>query len=264
MIIPIPSNKKRFQIRVGIRAFFPFELGIKAFDATRYNTHYFRRRVLFHSGDFHKGEAFREITIPMPISPQTLTLELYDKNSLEDTAFEVVNFKVEKMTPSSVWAEQHMQRFIAFAEKFCEKAGYIQTGFYHSPDYQFLIHYLPQITGMMGETLATPARIHRVTGRCQVNQQMFKRYSIPVRLFILLHERQHFTIPTREEKPADLGALKLYLDLGYPVIEAVYAVTKIFKQPGNIVSAAHLQRTKDIIHFIDAYKAQNKLEETAV
>ena len=95
MVIPVPSNRKRFRIRIGIRAYVPFDLGIKAYDATRYNTHYFRRRVSFHSSDFHKGAAYREILIPMPISPETLSVALYDKASLDDTTFHIEKFKVE-------------------------------------------------------------------------------------------------------------------------------------------------------------------------
>lgn len=264
MVIPVSSNKKRFRIRIGIRAFSPFHLGIKAYDATRYNTHYFRRKVTFRSSDFHKGEAYREIIIPMPISPQTLSVELIDKFSKDDAAFEVVKFKVEKMPPSKLWAEKHMHDFIKFAEDFSQKAGYVTSGFYHSPDYQFLIHYLPQIKGQFGELMITPARTHRITGRHQVAQDSFKRFTIPVRLFILLHERQHFTIPTRKEKPADLTALKLYLDLGYPTIEAVYAATKVFRMHPETVGKDQVNRTKDIIEFIDRYKASKSNHQTTI
>jgi len=255
VVIPVPSNKKRFRIRIGIRAFTPFHLGIKAYDATRYNTHYFRRKVPFRSSDFQEGEAYREIIIPMPISPETLSVELIDKYSKNDNAFQVEKFKVEEMPPAKIWAEQHMHDFIKFAENFSQKAGYVKTGFYHSPDYQFLIHYLPQIKGQLGEVMVTPARTHRVTGRHQVAQDLFKRFTVPVRLFILLHERQHFTLPTRQEKPADLAALKLYLDLGYPTIEAVYAATKVFRLHPETIGKGQVIRTKDIIDFIDRYKA---------
>ena len=257
MVIPVPSNKKRFRIRIGIRALAPFHLGIKAYDATRYNTHYFRRKVVFRSEDFQKGKSYREIIIPMPVSPKTLSVELIDKHSKDDSVFKVEKFKVEEMPPSKVWAEKHMHDFIKFAEDFSQKAGYIKTGFYHSSDYQFLIHYLPQITGQLGEVMVTPARTHRVTGRHQVSQDLFKRFTIPVRLFILLHERQHFTLPTRKEKPADLAALKLYLDLGYPTIEAVYAATKVFRLHPETVGSGQVIRTKDIIEFIDRYKENN-------
>ncbi|HEY9084028.1 MAG TPA: hypothetical protein VIN73_11890 [Vicingaceae bacterium] len=257
MVIPVSANKKRFRIRIGIRALTPFHLGIKAYDATRYNTHYFRRKVTFLSEDFSNGKTYREIIIPMPVSPNTLSVELMDKFSKDDTSFRIEKFKVEDMPESKVWADEHMHDFIRFAEDFCQKAGYIKTGFYHSSDYRFLIHYLPEITGSMGQVMITPARTHRVTGRHQVAQELFKRFTIPVRLFIMLHERQHFTLPTRKEKPADMTALKLYLDLGYPTIEAVYAATKVFRMHPEAIGGEQVIRTKDIIDFIDRYKAAN-------
>tara|TARA_R100000750_G_scaffold30200_3_gene19227 strand:- start:37444 stop:38229 length:786 start_codon:yes stop_codon:yes gene_type:complete len=255
VVIPVSSNKKRFRIRIGIRALTPFHLGIKAYDATRYNTHYFRRKVTFLTEDFSKGTTYREITIPMPVSPDTLSVELIDKFSKDDTSFRIEKFKIEDMPASRVWADEHMHDFIRFAEDFCQKAGYVKTGFYHSLDYQFLIHYLPKITGSMGQVMITPARTQQVTGRHQVAQELFKQFSIPVRLFIMLHERQHFTLPTRKEKPADMAALKLYLDLGYPTIEAVYAATKVFLMHPGTTGPEQVIRTKDIIDFIDRYKA---------
>ena len=259
MVIPVPSNKKRFKVLIGIKALYPFEMGIKAFDATKPNTHYFRRKVSFNN----KGKMYREITIPMPISPDTLSIELYDKNSPQDGAFKIKNFKVEKMQTSTVWASKDMHDFIAFAQSFAEKAGYIETGFYHSKDYQFLFHYLPQITGNFGEVLITPARTHRITGRHQISQDLFKQFTIPIRMFILLHERQHFTIPTREEIPADLAALKLFLDMGYPTIEAVYAATKVFMLHPETIGKPQVERTKTIIDFIDQYKKEKRLKEKA-
>ena len=258
MVIPIPSNNKRFRIRIRIKALFPFEMGIIAFDATKINTHYFRRKVLFTKADFDKGKIYRDIIIPMPFSPNTLSVELFDKNSDDDSAYIIEKFELEKMPEPILFADKAMHDYIEFAQNFCEKAGYAKSGFYHNPEHSFLIHYVPQITGQFGEALATPARCHRVTGRIQVSMKQFRQFSIPVRMFIMLHERQHFTIPTREEKPADLAALKLYLDMGYPKIEAVYAATKVFRMHPNSIGPNQVTRTKDIIDFIDKYSKNNR------
>jgi len=250
MLVPVPTYQKRCRITIGIYAKEPFELGINAFDATRHSTSYFRRKVQF------KSPGYREITIPLPISPEVLSVRLYDKKKhhYDADTFQVEKFDLLELPLAEVWAEPHMHDFIAFAQGFCEKAGYTHTGFHHSDDYRFLIHYLPEITDQFGQVMVTPARVNRVTGRHQVSQVLFEQFTIPVRLFILLHERHHFTIPTREEKPADLEALKLYLDLGYPTIEAVYAMTQVFMMNPESIGAAHVTRTKDVIDFIDAYK----------
>jgi hypothetical protein len=263
MVIPIPSHKKRFLIRIGIRAFAPFDLGILAHDATKPNTHYFRRRVPFRANDFRNGEAYREIVMKLPVSPETLAVELYDKHSDEDSLFQIEKFEVGKLPVSNLWAEQHMHDFIDFAQDFSQRAGYMPTGFHHSPDYQFLIHYLPQIKSQFGDVMVTPARTHRITGRHQVSQELFKNFSVPIRMFIMLHERQHFTIPTREEIPADLAALKLYMNLGYPTMEAVYAATKVFRIHPETVGKTQAQRTKEIIDFINQYKQERNLHKVA-
>ncbi len=250
-------------VRIGIRAFAPFDMGILAHDATKPNTHYFRRKVPFRPEDFKRGEAYREITMKLPVSPETLAVELFDKHREDDSLFQVEKFKVGELPPSNVWAEQHMHDFIDFAQDFSQRAGYIPTGFYHAPDYQFLIHYVPQIKSQMGDVMVTPARTHRVTGRHQVSQDLFRQFSIPIRMFIMLHERQHFTIPTREEIPADLAALKLYLDMGYPTMEAVYAATKVFRLHPETVGQVQTERTKQIIDFINQYKKDQRIKKAA-
>ena len=263
MVIPVPTQQQRLNIRLGIRANAPFHLGILAQDATKAHTHYFRRRVPFRPTDFEEGTSYREISIKLPVSPKTLSLELYDKHRPDDQRFRIEDFKVSPLPPAQVWAKKHMHDFITFAEDFSQKAGYRNAGFYHSPDYQFLIHYLPRIMGQDGEELVTPARTHRITGRHQVSQRYFRQFSIPIRMFILLHERQHFTLPTRQEVPADLAALKLYMDLGYPTIEAIYAMTKIFLMHPNTLGAIHSTRVRKILEFIEQYKKQQQLNKAA-
>ena len=238
------------QLRIGIRALEPLELGIHAYDAGRVYTDYFRRKVTFT----HQGPDERTITLKLPVSPDTLTVELYDKKRSNDSAFAVTQFRPEALPDSKVWATPAMHDFIAYAERFAQRAGNLRPGFYPSEDDAFLIQYLPQIRDQFGAVMVTPARTHRQTGRIQVSQALFRKYTIPVRLFILLHEWQHFTQPTREEIPADLGALRQYLDLGYPTIEAVYAATKVFGQHPGMVGPFQVERTRHIVDFIDRYR----------
>lgn len=248
MIIPVPSKGKRFIIRLGISAYIPVEIGIRAYDPTRANTHYFRRKVAF------KKDGFREINIPMPLSPETLEIEIYNKDTDGDEGFALEKFDVENMPPAELWEKPEMHRFIDFAQKFAQQAGYARTGFHQDKEAEFLLHYLPEIKDSAGRTMVTPARTHRVTGRHQVSQKLFRQFSIPIRFFILLHERAHFVLPTREEKPADLAALKIYLELGFPRIEAVYAATQVFGLHPETIGEPHVTRTKDIMHFINNHK----------
>ena len=118
-----------------------------------------------------------------------------------------------------------------------------------------MFQYLPSITDAFGKELITPARTHRKMPRVQISQRMFKSYSIPIRVAILAHEGCHWFLNTRSQKTADLCGIKQYLDYGFPTIEAVYAVTKVFGQHPEVVGKSQIQRTKDVIAFIDKYRA---------
>ncbi|MCB9448690.1 MAG: hypothetical protein H6585_10135 [Flavobacteriales bacterium] len=241
-----------------MRASQPFSLVVKGYDADRPNSYYFRRRVPFKARLF-KGEdkGYKEFSIPLPVSPDLLMLEVYDKVYRDDEGFKIEKLEAEKMEPSEVWAEPEMHRFMDFALKFAIKAGYSRPGFYDSKSRDFLIEYLPVIKDEEGYPMITPARTNRKTGRIQVSQMHFRQYTIPIRLYILLHERCHYQIPTRKEKPSDICALKPYLDMGFPETEGVYAATKIFQAHPETVGPKHADRVRNIHAFVDSY-IQNK------
>lgn len=264
MVIPIPSNKKRFTIRLKITATYPLALGMVVYDPSKPYSDYFRRKVTIRASAFKKkGKGQREISIPVPVSPDNLTLDIYNKSTGKDDGFKIEQFKVEPMSSAEVWASPERHKFMDFAIKFAQKAGYAQPGFYHSPDHDFLIQYLPTITDPMGQELVTPARIHRQMPRVQLSQKLMKQFTVPVRVAILSHEGCHFFKNTRSEKRADLCGIKYYLDYGFPTIEAVYAATKVFLLHPESVGEPHIERTKDIIDLIDQYKAEKKLKKIA-
>lgn len=261
MVIPIPSQKQKFKVKVGIRAYEPCALSIRCYDATKPNTDYIRRRVPFKRELFRgKNAGYKEFSLPFPLSPDQLMVEMQDKMYGDDSHFKIEKFELEKIKPREVWAEPQIHRYIDFARDFATKAGYLPTGVYDSKDGDFLIQYLPIIEDEAGEPLVTPARTNRKSGRMQISQSAFAGYTVPVRVVVMLHERFHFQIPTRLEKPADLSGIRLYLDLGFPRLEAVYATTKIFSSHPESVGQGHLTRVKDITKFIDWYSQKNNLK----
>lgn len=262
MLLPITSNKTRFLIKLGITAFSPFVMGIKAYDPYRRNAHYFRRKITFKPASFIKGVARRKLQIPMPVSPDLLALELVDKARKGEDDFQIDYLEIEKMPAPKVWATPEQHRFMDHAIQFAQKCGDLPTGYYSSPGHEFLIHYLSAITDSEGKELITPARIHRKMPRVQVSRRMFKQFSIPVRVAILAHEGCHFFNNTRSETEADLCGIKYYLDSGYPGIEAVYALTKVFLLHPHTVGQNHIDRTRAVIDFIDHYKAKKENPKT--
>lgn len=247
MLIPIPSHRKRFTLAITIKVKKAMHVGFKVYDPTVPNTHYFRRKAYLTKGQQ------RCIKIPLPVTPEALELEVYDKNTGDDLGIEIVDFKVVMMRDPQFWATPEQQRFMDFAIQFAQKAGYVPSGFYDSPNHEFLFQYLPSIVDAFGKELITPARIHRKMPRVQLSQRLFKTYTIPVRVAILSHEGCHWFLNTRNETTADLCGIRHYLDYGFPKIEAVYAATKIFSRHPGLVGEIQVKRTKEIVDFIDGY-----------
>ncbi len=254
MKIPVPSQRQRFTITLEVTALRPTTLGMVVYDPYRPYSDYFRRKITFRPRGFKDGpRPSREVRIPMPVSSEQLVLEVYNKKDDENEGFEVTGFSVQAMPPAELWASPERHRFMAFAIGFAQKAGYAKPGFYTAPDHEFLIQYLPVITDDAGQELVTPARIHRQMPRVQLSQRQFRQFSIPVRVAILSHEGCHYFMDTRSEREADLCGLQYYLDYGFPKIEAVYAATQVFQQHPASVGQPHLDRTSDIMAFIDRY-----------
>lgn len=248
MLMSIPSRYKRFTLAITLRALREVSVGFKVYDPVYPNTHYFRRKAKLQTGQL------RTLKIPLPITPESLELEIYDKRDYSDDDFEVVDFKVQPMDAPKLWNTPEQQRFLEFAIGFAQKAGYTPTGFYDSKKQEFLFQYLPAITDSMGKELITPARTSRKMPRVQISQRMFKTFTIPIRVVILAHEGCHWFLNTRSQKTADLCGIRQYLDYGFPKIEAVYAATKIFSRNPELVGTAQVKRTQDIIGFIEQYR----------
>lgn len=249
MITTIPSNRERFRIRLTIVSKTPFHLGIRLYNPKHPNSYYFRRKAIFKDSAIH-----REFMISMPVSPKCLEMEIYDKNSPSDTAFEIQNVRVEKMPNIKMWATDAQYNFFEFAVDFSEKAGFCPTGFYESKDGDFLFQYLSKITDAFGNELITPARTHRKMPRVQISRKLFLGYTVPIRVAILAHEGCHWFLNTRSQTTADLCGIKQYLDYGFPTIEAVYAVTKVFGNNPEMVGKSQISRTKQVINFIENYR----------
>ncbi|WP_027395129.1 hypothetical protein [Aquimarina latercula] len=248
MIIPIPSLRKRFTIAITVKVKRAMHVGFKVYDPLSPNTHYFRRKAYLERGQK------RSIKIPLPVSPEELEMEVYDKKTGDDEGIDILDFKVIMMDEPKIWTTPEQQRFMEFAIQFAQKAGYVPSGFYDSPNNEFLFQYLPSIVDAFGKELITPARIHRKMPRVQISQRLFKTYTIPVRVAILAHEGCHWFLNTRSETTADLCGIRHYLDYGFPKIEAVYAATKIFSQHPELVGEIQVRRTKEIVQFINQYR----------
>lgn len=147
-----------------------------------------------------------------------------------------------------------LKEAIKFIQEFSENAGVYGNGSYYSDKRNFRIDYVDVISEQ-GKALTTPARIHNETGRIEVARRYFLPCTVPSRDAILFHEFSHFNLneDQHDEIEADLNALKIYLGLGYPVIEAhkgFLGVFKTYPSPENRIRYEYLK------NFIDNFEQE--------
>lgn len=192
------------------------------------------------------------VTLPMPFTPLQLKLlveastpvEITEVNPLiqiiEANIYEISALRKEKLRLDGV-----SKKFIAHAVDFAEEAGFEMHGMTYTNDTgQFPILYYANLPGTN-----TPARIHKQTGEIQVSAEKFRGMTVPMRIFILLHEWAHFFKNSNNEIECDLHAARIFLGLGFPKYEAMSAVTEVLTDHPD-----HIERVIKLKEFIKAYR----------
>jgi len=198
-------------------------------------TLYFRRK---------KEVAGEEVLeFPMPVAPKKLLLVVSGQNfslSVKKTPLEISKEKFS--------TEEH--QFFKHILEFVAKFSTLHTGIYTDEQGRFPLvlstHIRDRNTGAIKQT---PARVSRITGQIEVSQTKFSEYSLPMQVFILLHEYSHYKLNTSSETESDLQALRWYLALGFPQTEAIYAHTKIF----NAQNPEHFKRVQQLLDYVKHY-----------
>ena len=242
-------NKKPVTLAVTILVASPTKIYIRAYDKDFPKTMYTDRY-----GMVQDEQTFY---IRMPISPEKIVVEIsknpyFDK--MGDGGFKVLDIKplpLKKKLGAFNSASPVVKNFVAFAQEFSKRASYISAkgSIYTSNDGQFQIDYLDEIRDENGMALNTPARINKSTAVIQVSKSKFDKYTVPMRMAILLHEFSHYYLNGNiaNETEADLNALLIYLGLGYPRIDAYNVFTKVFETSNN---DDNIKRMKIIDEFI--------------
>jgi hypothetical protein len=201
-------------------------------DSSKENTYYFAREKKV------MGEELLEF--PMPMTPNVLTIEIEKLQNTYGGNFSIVEVKAVELASSLAVFPTGTYDFAQFAMRFSLKAGYLKSDFYVSKDENHVIWYKNNI-----DTSGTPAKINRRTGVVKVAVDRFRKYTIPMRVFILLHEYYHWRFATTDEVKADMSALRTYLQLQFPKSEANYAMTRIF--PDTPFSRMRAQKMDEYI-----------------
>lgn len=249
-------DEKPCTLMFEIQTAFPKKMYIKVADAEKPNTIFTNRHCMV---DAHEG-----IFVRMPIAPKRAVIDVISEDELgggKDTNYKVVDAKklpLKRKLTSFNHANPTIQKFVKFAEQFCAKAGYISAkgSIYTSDDGKFRIDYLDDIVDANGNSIKTPARISRNEGIIEVSKVKFEKYTIPMRMAILLHEFSHFYLNTdmANETEADLNGLLIYLGLGYPRIDAYNVFTQVFSTSANELNVNRMRIIDDFIrNFEEKY-----------
>jgi len=242
---------------LGLETFEPKTLYVVVRDAKNKNTQYTNR--------YNTVDGREEFEILMPVSPQRAEVIVRSERELSgeknDNQYKVYKARLQDlytghMNFSPETGRKQADDFIKFAEEFAARASYASAGgsVYTSDDGKYKIKYLDVIKdNRTGRELKTPARISRTTGIIEVSKQHFATYTVPMRMAILLHEFSHFYVNdnSASEDEADLNALAMYLERGYPTVDAYNVFTMVFAESPT---AMNKDRFDQIDNFIKSYR----------
>jgi len=194
---------------------------LKAYHPTHPNTVYCDIRNEY---DYHVKKL---IPLKFPITPEdSMALEL---SYADGSQLQLESLKTEVLKSQPLLISADNIEFLRFAETFAEQAGYVKAGVFSDPHNKFQIEYAPEIVYERdGKKYTTPARVDHDTGVVSAAQKDFIRYTIPMRVFILMHERFHYAHNVENESYPDKMAGIVCVRAGFPKDEISYAATKIF------------------------------------
>jgi len=187
----------------------------------------------------------QQFYVRMPISPYESLVSVYNTangnlKKGQDPSFKIVKVDarpLERKMDCVDWSNPKIRDFVGFAQQFSNNAGILSAGKYPngstyiSDEGNFRIDYFDDIRSKAGRVIPTPARISQTKGIIQVSKEHYKKFTVPMRMAILLHEFSHFYLNENieDETEADLNGLLIYLALGYPRIEAYQSFLTTFK-----------------------------------
>lgn len=204
-----------------------------------YLTRYFDRIVRLQKGK-------HQVEFPLPLAPETLRLVF--EGDYKDARLSFVRRPLET---SPLFLSNEDKDFIELAEYIAEHLVLLQVGkVYTSPKTKkFRVYVVPHLVDRKtGERSGSPARIHFLTKIAEISYSQFLKFTVPMRMFILLHEYMHVKLMSKDEEEVDESALRIYKGLGYSSLEAVYAFTKVL----DLGNSALNKRANRIYHQLES------------
>lgn len=211
----------------------------------------------------------RTIYFNLPVTPEKLFIGCVNINNVNDTDFQVTIFE----TPCQhfeIYLDSEAREFLEIATRFAQTCGYTnpsEKGTYFKPkNSKFCIKYFPIIKDYStGRYIGTPARIGHNTGIIEVAKAKFDKYTIPMRIVILLHEFSHkyrnpkIGLAISNEVGADINALYIYLGTGWSKIDAICVFAKVFLKAQSNENIKRIRKLQDYIERFEQQEYAKKI-----
>lgn len=242
------SDKKEFRLLVTITCSGKKEFRVWAEVYGKRNSKYSDRNI------FVEGK--RTIELKFPYWKDQIFIGVANAQSPTDKEFQVELIEADLQT-YNIDMNGQTKRFVKFAQQFTIQCGYTNVErslMFFSPDKEFKIRYADFVRNPMdGQIMNTPAAIGHNTGIINISKVKFDKYTIAMRMMIILHEYSHkyrnpkIGLEIENEIGADINALYIYLGLGYSKVDAICVFANVFlkaQTPSNI------QRMRKIMDYI--------------
>lgn len=250
------SNNKQFSLIITVSCQGTKNFRLWAEDRGRKNSKYADRQI--------KVDGKRRIYFSFPVSPKKLFIGCVNSENVQDKDFEVQLLEAP-LKDYNIWLDTETRQFLDLAIPFSQVAGFTQGTpngkIFTTEDKAFTIKYFDIIRDYAsGQIMNTPARIGHSTGRIEVAKGKFDKYTIPMRMAILLHEFSHvFKNPKQDleisnETGADINGLYIYLGLGFSKIDAICVYANVFlkaQTKGNV------ERMRKIMDYIAKFENED-------
>jgi hypothetical protein len=251
----LDSNNRKFCLYITIKCAKQKKFRVWAEQFQKENSRYADREIIV------KGE--RRIHFNFPVTPQSLFIGVLNSENPEDKDFSVDLIEGDLIT-YNIWLDSETNDFLSLAVPFSQIAGFTpatEAGrVFQTSDKEFTIKYFDIIRDLKsGQTMNTPARIGHKTGIIETAKIKFDKYTIPMRLVILLHEFSHkyknpkMGLDIKNETGADINALYIYLGLGFSKIDAICVFANVFLKAQT---KENIERMRKIMEYIQRFENQ--------
>ena len=252
----ISSNNKKFSLHYTIKCSGQKRVRFRISQAGKQNSDYVNREMTINDS--------RKIFVNFPVTPKELVLTITNLSDPTDKDFQTTQIQTP-LQDFNIWINQDTKDFLSLAIPFCKVSGFeTATGngrIFTNDNKKFVIKYFDIIRDFKANrVLNTPARIGHKSGRIEVSKAKFDKYTIPMRMAILLHEYSHvyrnpqIGLEINDEIGADINGLYIYLGLGFSKIDAICVYANVFlkaQTKGNV------ERMRKIMDYIAKFENED-------